>query len=418
MNTANPFGRPLYVMVKSVGAACNLSCKYCYYLEKKNLYDKKSLSSFDDTLLETFIRQYIEAQTQPEVLFIWHGGEPLLRPISFYQRALELQRKYGRDRQIDNCLQTNGTLLNDEWCEFFKKNNFLIGISIDGPQHLHDRYRTTVSGAATWHDVMRGIRLLQRHEIEWNALAVVNNVNANYPKEVYRFFREIGCRHIQFTPVVERHIERADALRLSPGMTAWASEWQTSGVTDFSVTPVLWGKFLCEVYDEWVTHDVGNIFIQLFDATLANWAGLPPGVCTMSTYCGHAAMLECDGTVYACDHFAYPEYRLGNIRQQSITELMYGDRQKQFGRTKHDALPLQCRQCKFLFACNGECPKNRFLIDAYGEKGLNYLCQGYYSFFEHVEDDMYFMLNEWENGRPPANIMNMRRVERKFNGYR
>ena len=399
MSTIAPFSKPLYVMLKPAGSLCNLACKYCYYLEKQKLYPLDKSKVISDELLEEFIRQYIEAQTMPQVLFTWHGGETLMRPISFYKHALELQKRYAYGRQIDNCIQTNGTMLTDEWCEFFKENNFLVGVSIDGPQEFHDEYRRTRSGKPSWHEVMKGIRLLQKHGVEWNALAVINDFNADYPKEFYHFFKDLGCRYIQFTPVVERIVKRADGLTLAPGM-------QEGGeVTDFSVTPEQWGNFLCTLYDEWVKQDVGEIFIQLFDATLANWAGVPPGVCSMSGECGHAAVMEFNGDVYSCDHFVYPEYRLGNIRQQTLTGLMYSDRQRNFGKLKTGTLTRQCRECRFLFACHGECPKNRFVRDVYGEPGHNYLCAGYRKFFEHVAADMDFMKAELDAQRPPSNIM-------------
>ena len=378
MSIAIPFGSPLYVMLKPVGSRCNLACQYCYYLEKGKLYPEQEPLS--EELLETFIRQYIEAQTMPEVLFTWHGGEPLLQPLSFYRKALELQQRYARGRQIDNCLQTNGTLLTDEWCEFLRENRFLVGISIDGPQTYHDAYR-----CRSFDKVMRGIRLLQKHNVEWNAMATVNHLNADDPVGFYRFFKEIGCQFLQFTPVVERVSQR-----------------------DTSVTPEQWGRFLCGVYDEWKQKDIGQIFVQLFDATLANWAGEPPGICSMSPTCGRAAVMEANGDVYSCDHFVFPEYRLGNICQQSLTEMLYGERQQQFGRNKRASLPRQCRECRFLFACHGECPKNRFLKDKYGEPGLNYLCKGYQQFFAHVATDMDFMKAELDAGRSPANLMNSR----------
>lgn len=379
MNIAIPFGSPLYVMLKPAGPRCNLACRYCYYLDKNKLYAADDPRVLSDELLEIFVRQYLEAQTMPQVLFTWHGGEPLLRPLSFYRKALELQQRYAHGREIDNCLQTNGTLLTDEWCEFLRENRFLVGISIDGPQQFHDAYR-----GPYFAKVMRGIRLLQEHHVEWNAMATVNHLNADYPAAFYRFFKEIGCQYLQFTPVVERV---GDVL------------------TAESVTPEQWGRFLCGVYDEWVKADIGKIFVQLFDATLANWAGEPPGICSMSPYCGRAAAMESNGDVYCCDHFVFPQYRLGNIRQQSLTEMLYGARQQQFGRSKTTSLPRQCRECRFLFACHGECPKNRFVEDRYGEPGLNYLCEGYQQFFTHVAADMDFMKAELDAGRSPANLM-------------
>lgn len=399
MNTANPFGRPLYIMLKPAGSLCNARCKYCYYLEKSKLYGNRQKNIMTDSTLEKFIKEYIEAQTTPEVLFTWHGGEALMRPISFYKRAMELQRKYACGHRIDNCIQTNGILLNDEWCRFFKENNFLVGVSIDGPQEFHDEYRRTAMGGPTFQKVMQGIKLLNKHGVEWNALAVVNDFNADYPLEFYHFFKQIGCHYIQFTPIVERLTNREDNLTLAPGM-------QEGGkLTDFSITAEQWGNFLCAIFDEWVHNDVGEYYIQLFDATLANWVGMEPGICTLSKECGHAGVMEFNGDVYSCDHFVYPEHRLGNISTHTITEMMYGDKQREFAQIKHQMLPRQCRECKYEFACHGECPKNRFLRDSYGEAGLNYLCAGYRRFFEHVAPYMEFMKRELAAKRPPANVM-------------
>ncbi len=400
MSTINPFARPLYVMLKPAGSLCNLRCKYCYYLEKNALYTEQKNHVISDEMLDKFIREYIEAQTSPDVLFCWHGGETLMRPISFYRRAIELQRKYARGRRIDNTIQTNATMLTDEWCEFFRENNFLVGVSIDGPQEFHDEYRRTATGKPTFHKVMQGIRLLNKHNVEWNALAVVNDFNADYPLEFYNFFKEIGCHYIQFTPIVERRIERNDGLSLAPGME------EGGELVDFSVTPEQWSKFLCTIFDEWVRHDVGTYFIQIFDATLANWAGVQPGLCSLAKECGHAGVMEFNGDVYSCDHFVYPEHLLGNINEKTITEMMYGEKQREFAKLKHELLPQQCRECQVEFACHGECPKNRFTRDKYGNPGLNYLCKGYRQFFEHVKPYMDFMKGELDAKRPPSNVMN------------
>lgn len=400
MTTNFAFARPMYVMLKPAGSLCNLRCKYCYYLEKDKLYKQCKNHVISDELLEKFIKEYIEAQTTPQVLFTWHGGETLMRPISFYKRALELQRIYGRGRQIDNCIQTNGTLLNDEWCQFFKENNFLVGVSIDGPQEFHDEYRRTATNKPTFVKVMNGINLLNKHGVEWNALAVVNDYNADYPLEFYRFFKQIGCKYIQFSPIVERVVKREDGLTLAPGM-----QGGDTGLADFSITPEQWGNFLCTIFDEWVHNDVGEYFVQLFDATLANWVGQAPGVCILAEECGHAGVMEFNGDVYSCDHFVYPEHLLGNLHTKTITEMMYSEQQNKFAKMKKQMLPQQCKECKFLFACHGECPKNRFLNDKYGNYGLNYLCKGYRQFFEHVEPYMNFMKRELENHRAPANVM-------------
>ena len=400
MTTNFAFARPMYVMLKPAGSLCNLRCKYCYYLEKDKLYKQCKNHVISDELLEKFIKEYIEAQTTPQVLFTWHGGETLMRPISFYKRALELQRIYGRGRHIDNCIQTNGTLLTDEWCQFFKDNNFLVGVSIDGPQEFHDEYRRTATNKPTFVKVMNGINLLNKHGVEWNALAVVNDYNADYPLEFYRFFKQIGCKYIQFSPIVERVVKREDGLTLAPGM-----QGGDAGLADFSITPEQWGNFLCTIFDEWVHNDVGEYFVQLFDATLANWVGQAPGVCILAEECGHAGVMEFNGDVYSCDHFVYPEHLLGNLHTKTITEMMYSDQQNKFAKMKKQMLPQQCKECKFLFACHGECPKNRFLNDKYGNYGLNYLCKGYRQFFEHVEPYMNFMKRELENHRAPANVM-------------
>ena len=343
----SPFAKPVYVMLKPVGSVCNLACEYCYYLEKGKLYPEVKNHIMSEQLLEKFIKEYLECQTMPQVLFTWHGGETLMRPISFYRKALELQRKYGHRRQIDNCIQTNGTLLNDDWCRFFKENNFLVGVSIDGPQEFHDEYRRNKQGLPSFYKVMKGIELLTSPEQQ----------DAN--------------------------------IKLAP----------------FTVDAGKWGDFLCAVFDEWLKEDVGNYYIQLFDSTLANWVGEQPGVCTLARTCGHAGVMEFNGDVYACDHFVFPEYKLGNIHTQTLTEMMYSQRQLKFGADKYETLPTQCKECDYLFACNGECPKNRFLHTANGEPGLNYLCRGYKKFFKHVAPYMDFMKKELLAERPPANVM-------------
>ena len=401
MSTFAPFAKPLYVMLKPIGSQCNLDCDYCYYLEKANLYGQDSRHVMSETLLEKFIKQYIESQTMPQVMFTWHGGETLMRPLSFYKKAVELQKKYAAGRQIDNTLQTNGTLLNDDWCRFFKENNFLIGISIDGPQEFHDEYRRDRMGRPSFHKVMKGIRLLQKHGVEYNVMAVVNDYNADYPLEFYRFFKEIGAQFIQFTPIVERLRKTKNPLKLA---TAEESADEVE-LAPFSISAEKWGSFLCAIFDEWVKQDVGKIFVQIFDSTLANWVGEQPGLCTMAKTCGHAGVMEFNGDVYSCDHFVFPEYWLGNINNGTLTSMMYSQKQLKFGNDKFDRLPKQCKECDFLFACYGECPKNRFINDRYGNPGFNYLCKGYYRFFSHVAPYMDFMKQELMDKRPPANVM-------------
>ena len=399
-NIATPFAKPLYVMLKPAGAHCNLACKYCYYLEKNNLYDKSHRHIMSDEMLEQFTREYIEAQTMPQVLFTWHGGEPLMRSIDFYKKALALQKKYARGRCIDNVIQTNGTMLTDEWCEFFAQNNWLVGISIDGPQEYHDHYRLTSTGNPSWQKVMHGIELLKKHHVEWNAMAVVNAYNANHPLEFYHFFKDNGCQYLQFTPIVERLTKHQDGRTL-----ASLADDKEIPLADFSVTPEQWGNFLCAIFDEWVRNDVGKMFVEIFDCTLANWMGVLPGICAYSKNCGHAGVMEHNGDVYSCDHFVFPEYKLGNIRDHTLIEMLYGDKQHAFSRLKHTSLPRQCKECDMEFACHGECPKNRFEKDKYGEPGLNYLCKGYYQYYSHVAPYMDFMKRELQAQRPPANIM-------------
>ena len=314
---------------------------------------------------------------------------------------MELQKKYANGRTIDNCIQTNGTLLTDEWCRFFKENNWLVGVSIDGPQEFHDEYRKNKQGKPSFVKVMQGINLLKKHGVEWNGMAVVNDYNADYPLDFYNFFKEIGCHYIQFAPIVERIAPHGDGRHLA----SLADKEKSTQLADFSVTPEQWGDFLCALFDEWVKQDVGTYYIQLFDSTLANWIGEQPGVCSMAKTCGHAGVMEFNGDVYACDHFVFPEYKLGNIHQNTLVEMMYGERQQAFGLMKQQSLPTQCRECEWLFACNGECPKNRFARTADGEPGLNYLCAGYHKFFSHAAPYMDFMKNELMNQRPPANIM-------------
>jgi uncharacterized protein len=377
--TFRPFASPLYVMLKPVGPVCNLRCRYCYYLEKKALYPQVSDFMMREDLLERFIVQYLQSQTQPYVNFTWHGGEPLLRGMAFYQRAIALQKRYGAGLYIENCLQTNGTLLSDEWCRFFKDNRFLIGISIDGAPHCHNHYRTTHEGTPTFDKVMRGIEHLKKHEVDFNAMAVVNNYNAAYPEEFYRFFKSIDCRYIQFSPIVET---------VDGQPAAW------------NVSASQWGDFLINLFDEWIKQDVGVYFMQIFDATLANWVGEKPGICTLAPTCGHAGVMEFNGDVYSCDHFVYPSCKLGNIYTQTIVEMMYSEQQLAFGADKYNTLPVSCKACKYLFACNGECPKNR--ITENGNERLNYLCEGYYRFFEHVTPYMDrmkqdYLRSKWTN---------------------
>ena len=400
MAVASPFSRPLYVMTKPAGASCNLACEYCYYLEKLQLYRHDARHVMSEEMLERFVKQYIESQTMQQVLFCWHGGETLMRPLSFYEKVVRLQRQYAQGRQIDNVIQTNGTMIDDRWAQFFHDQGWLVGVSIDGPEEFHDEYRRNKTGRPSWRQVMKGINCLNKHQVEWNAMAVVNDFNADYPLDFYQFFKDIGCRYLQFTPIVERISTHPDGRHLA----SMADDVQAE-LADFSVTPEQWGHFLCTVFDQWVRNDVGSTFVQLFDTTLANWMGMEGSLCTMARECGHAGVMEYNGDVYSCDHFVFPEYKLGNICDNTLTEMMYSERQRAFGQNKYRSLPQQCKNCHYLFACHGECPKNRFSETAQGEPGLNYLCQGYYRFFEHVAPYMDFMKRELTAHRSPSNVM-------------
>lgn len=392
-----PFHSPLYLMAKPVGAACNLRCSYCYYLEKKDLSDVKESAVMNVRVLERFISDYIEAQTGPLVQFIWHGGEAMMLDIDFYQKVISLQQRYAKGRTIVNSIQTNGTLLTDRWCRFLKDNNWLVGISIDGPKEIHDVYRKDAVGESSFDRVMEGLRMLQRHGVEWNVMATVNNINVKYPELFYDFFKEIGCQYLQFTPIVERHTAN--------GCLAKSNE--EGVISPQSVTSEAWGDFLCRVFDRWVRADVGRVFVQLFDATLANWLGVSPGVCSMGKMCGHAGVIEHNGDVYSCDHFVFPEYRLGNIMNRTVVEIMQSEAQRKFSAMKISRLSERCRQCRYLFACNGECPKNRFVPTGDINRPHNYLCEGYFHFFDYSAKYMEFMANEIKAQRPPANVMRL-----------
>lgn len=393
----NPLKYPIYVLAKPIGAVCNLRCSYCYYLEKEELLPESSSHKMSTSVLKMFTEQYIQAQPGRQALFTWHGGEPLLSGLDYYKKALHFQEPYKQDWQIDNVIQTNGTLLNDEWCRFFKENNFLIGISLDGPEHCHDRYRKNIAGKGSFNEVMMGIDLLKKHEVEFNILSVVNDYNVSYPLEIYDFFKSIGAKYIQFTPVVER-INKKGMLSVQKETEAVLTPW--------SVPSLEYGRFLCDIFDEWVKKDVGEIFVTTFDATLAGYMNVSPGICIYAKTCGHAAALESNGDLYACDHFVFPEHKLGNITERTITEMMLSDVQIKFGNDKRNHLSNTCQKCKYLSLCNGECPKNRFLKIENENVDINYLCEGLRYYFNHTKPYMRFMANELLNERSPANIMN------------
>lgn len=398
------------VMLKPIGSACNLNCTYCYYLEKKNLYPGTTNFRMSDHLLEEFTRQFIEAHQVPVVNFTWQGGEPTLMGLDFYRKAIELQKKYAGGKRIENSFQTNGIKLNDDWCKFFSDNNILVGISIDGDEHNHDRYRKTWSGGPTYKKVMKGIELLHKHKVEFNTLSVVNDYNASYASETYRFLKKIGSGFMQFLPVVERIAEDPENTDLSLVAPAYSNK---ASVTSWSVNPQAFGRFLITIFDEWVRNDVGKYFVQIFDATLANHVGEMPGVCVFSETCGDALAMEHNGDIFTCDHFVYPEYFLGNILETPLIDMVKSQKQFDFGIDKRNKLPHYCLRCDVRYACNGECPKHRILKTPDNEPGLNYLCEGYKLFFHHVEPYMEYMAKELNNKRAPANVMNWIRNKEK-----
>ncbi len=375
-----------HLLAKPTGPICNLDCEYCFYLSKEALYPGDRFRMGDD-LFETFLRQYIGSQPDGEVTIAWQGGEPTLVGVEFFRRAVELAERFRRSgQQLQHTIQTNGTLLTDEWCELLAAHHFLVGISIDGPPSLHDRYRVDKRGAPTSERVLRGLRLMQRHGVDVNVLCTVHAVNQGRPLDVYRYFRdELGCTFIQFIPIVERLNETG----FQEGDT----------VTGRSVDPVAWGSFLEVVFDEWVRRDVGTVFVQLFDAALASWCGMPSTLCIFRETCGDALALEHNGDLYSCDHFVEPAHLLGNIATTSMVELVTSPKQRAFGQAKADTLPAYCRACEVRFACNGECPKNRFIRTPDGEPGLNYLCAGYKSFFTHIDGPMRLMAGLLRSGR-------------------
>lgn len=390
----NPKDAPpaFHLLGKPSGAACNLDCAYCFFLDKASLYPGSDFR-MSSVVQEQYIRQLIESHQTDDVNIAWQGGEPTLMGLDFFRHSLDLVEKYRRPgMRFLHTMQTNGTLLDDAWAEFFKKHNFLIGISLDGPKELHDVYRLDKGGHPTFDQVMRGLRLLQKHGVDYNILTAVNQVNADYPLEVYRFLREeAGTTWMQFIPVVERTQENQQI---------------NSPVSDRSVLPAQFGRFLSVIFDEWVRHDVGSIFVQTFEATLRNWLGMnSSGMCVFNETCGTGLALEHNGDLYSCDHFVDPDYLLGNIQDIHIINMVSSDRQRKFGSDKRDSLPGYCRDCSVKFACHGECPKNRFVVSPEGEQGLNYLCAGYKEFFNHARFPMKLMAGIIRRGRDAKEVI-------------
>ena len=397
----------MHVLAKPVGPICDIDCDYCFYLEKRALFDRHEQYRMPDDVLAAYIRQYVESQPTPVVEFVWHGGEPTLLGIDFFRRVVELQEPYREKKEIRNSLQTNGVRLDNAWCEFFKANDFFIGISLDGPKEVHDRYRKDKRGEGTFDRVMQGVRLLQKHGVEFNALACVCRETAHQPREVYDFFKEAGIKYIQFTPIVERHPDReTKALGLSLAMPAQLDRPESNTeVTPWTVEPEQYGDFLIAVYEEWVRKDVGDIFVMNFEWALTAWVGEPSPVCIFAQQCGRAVALEHDGTLFACDHYVYPEYRLGNVLTDRLGAMIEQSVANGFGPHKEESLPRYCRACDVLNACWGGCPKHRFVLSADGEPGLHYLCAGYRKFFRHIRKYLRAMATLLENDLPLSYVM-------------
>lgn len=405
----------IHVMTKPIGPICNLDCAYCFYLSKTALYPGTRRWAMSDETLERYIRQYVEAQEVPEVSFAWQGGEPTLLGVRFFRKAVEFQRKYARGKRITNAFQTNGTLLDEEWCKFLHDNEFLVGLSLDGPKEMHDAFRRDKRRRPTFDAVMRSVDLMLKHRVEFNVLTVVNRVNSQHPVEVYRFFRDIGARFVQFIPLVERlpegteddvGAERTSARHDLAGPPT--PDGMTPGqvrVAPWSVEAEQFGRFLCGVYDEWIRRDVGKMFVQAFDTALGIWAGYPASLCVFAETCGQSLAIEHNGDVYSCDHYVYPEHRLGNLATSTIRKMVRSEQQVAFGNAKRDSLPAYCRECDVLFACRGECPKHRFMQTPDGEPGLNYLCPSYKRFFHHIGPTMDIMVRLLSAQRAPAEVM-------------
>ncbi len=406
--------RAFHLLAKPTGAVCNLDCSYCFFLSKEMLYPGSSFRMAEE-LLETYLRQLIEAHaTVPEVTIAWQGGEPTLMGLDFFRHAVELAGRYLQPGQrAVHTMQTNGTLLDESWAAFFAEHDFLVGISIDGPRELHDAYRVNKGGAGSYDQVMRGLSHLREAGAEWNALTTVHAANGDRGVEVYRFLRdECGARFVQFIPIIERVAEPAGGEDGEPDGAPWAS-WRDrplyvqegTGVTGRSIGGEQYGRFLIDVFEEWVRRDVGQVYVQMFDVALANWVGEPPGLCVHSETCGLALALEHTGDLYSCDHFVEPRHLLGNIAEHHMLDLVTSEQQRRFGRDKRDTLPRFCLECDVRFACHGGCPKDRFVATPDGEPGLNYLCPGFKAFFHHVDGAMRSMRDLLLAGRAPADIM-------------
>ncbi len=399
-------GTGFHLLAKPFGPICNMACDYCFYLEKKQLYPDQKKFLMADDVLEIFIQRYIEDQPAPEVQFVWQGGEPTLMGVSYYKKIIAFQRKYSNGKKIINSIQTNGLKLDDLWCEFLKANDFIVGVSLDGPAKFHDRYRVNHNFEATHNEVEMTIKRLQKFKIKYNVLVCVTNESSAYGVEIYQYLKDLGVRFIQFTPIVERKPQHGENLipliHASPSSILEAG--QLEKVTPFSVRQGAYGKFLTDVFEQWVRNDVGDVFVMNFEWALESWLGLPSTVCVFSENCGRALAIEHNGDLYSCDHYVYPEYKLGNILDDSPNELLNKAKQVEFGTLKSSLLPSDCQTCEVKFACHGECPRHRFSVDSHGEKGLSYLCADYKAYFNHIHRYMKVMVQLIHNGLPVSDI--------------
>jgi len=413
-----PASEPFHIMAKAIGPICNLDCKYCFYLEKEQLYPTNEKWKMSDERLETFVRDYIAAQPGQDVNFAFQGGEPTLLGVDYFRKVVAYQKKHGQGKRITTAFQTNGTLLDDEWGAFLGENNFLVGLSIDGPEDIHNAYRVDKKGRDTYKSVMRGLNILRKHNVEFNTLTCVNSVTVEHPVKIYKFLKGIGSKYLQFIPIVEREVDE-NAARLGldfaepPNLLEPPPTKENPRMSRFAVPAEAYGDFLIRIFNEWIKRDVGKTFVQIFDIALQKWLGLPGGLCYFAETCGKAFAMEHDGDVFTCDHFVYPNYKLGNLMNTSLGELADSPMATAFGNAKRDALPKYCRDCEVRFACNGECPKHRFTWTPDGEWGLNYLCPAYKKFFNHIDPTMRLMADLYRSRRAPAEVMDILAARRK-----
>ncbi|MGC6455204.1 MAG: anaerobic sulfatase maturase [Coraliomargaritaceae bacterium] len=417
---AQTSSQPFHVMAKAIGPICNLDCKYCFYLEKEKLYPDNEKWKMSDERLETFVRDFIASQPGNEVTFAFQGGEPTLLGVNYFRKVVEFQKKHANGKQISTAFQTNGTLLDEEWGAFLAENNFLVGLSIDGPEDVHNANRVDKKGRDTYKDVIRGLNILRKHKVEFNTLTCVNSETVKHPVKIYKFLKSIGSKYLQFIPIVEREVDTAAAkLKLDfaapPDLESAPESKENPTMSEFAVPPKGYGEFLIKIFNEWIKRDVGKVYVQLFDVALTKWLNISGGLCYFSETCGRALAMEHDGDVYACDHYVYPKYKLGNLMNTSLGKLADSQAAVDFGNAKRDKLPQYCRDCSVRFACNGECPKHRFTWTPDGEWGLNYLCPSYKKFFKHIDQPMKIMADLYRSQRPPAEVMQILANKRKSN---